>query len=744
LVPLKSIRTTIAKPQGSDPLEPPGAPGLPPKLPPRNPDPNEPEAGFRVVQAGSVYYYGDEVHVNGGGEMLIRGYHVFADRGRGNRSTEVWELEGNVRVIGSETVISGDRIIVDFKSETYRAFSAESQLSPRFLGTDQLLDQAYVDGRESFGSRYEVQSRDGAFTTCNYDHPHYELAGEDTVVRAGRRVILRRTRIRLFDRTLFTLPYLVIPLQQQNYKYTPDVGQSRDEGYYVKNRYGIPLRSGQVLDTRLDYMSKLGTGTGAGIAYGGGTSNGELTAYQITGQANTLNIANRHEQQFRWGSLSLSNDLQRNNYLSAPGTSLLQNRATLNLPWQGGSSRINYNRSNNESSGFSSSNQTITLSDNRRWRSGLNTRLDVNHVSTGSRGFGTSNSREQIDLLFHGDRELRRATIGLDYQRSIPIGDVANFFSGSDRTPVVTLASDSRRLFGQSADRFLPFTTELSLGEYQNTSTDGRVTRSAFDFNFRKSDGSSGRLRTEWNGQFKQGLYSDDTAQYILRFGSGITYRTSRDTSINLRYNYLRPYGFTPLSIDRSGRTNIVTLDASARTFRTLKLGVQTGYDIFRLDEGQVPWQQVGVRSEWEPSKWFLLRGLSNYDTFQQQWSSVRLDLTYRPGATLFTIGARYDGIRQVWGGVNVVLQNLKVGRTRFSTILQYNGYTRQFDSRQYNLIYDLHCAEAVVNVIENNVGFRAGREIQFLLRLKAFPFSTQFGNGRRGQPLGIGTGRDF
>ncbi|MGV3615878.1 MAG: hypothetical protein ACO1SV_11135 [Fimbriimonas sp.] len=726
-----------------NPLDPPGNPGLPPKEA-TLPAPGEPDRTFKIIKSGDTHYAADEVHITGGGEVLIRGYRVFADSARGVRSTEIWELNGNVKVIGKDSVVTGERVIVDFKNETYRSFESESQVDPQFLGTRRVRDKLYIDGRESYGTQRLIRSVDGSVTSCNYDHPHYELVGADTEVRPGKRAILRRVRVRLFNRTLFTLPFLVIPLEERNYKYTPEVGQSRDEGYYIKNRYGVPLRSGQVLDTRLDHMTKLGTGTGLGYNYGGAASNGEARVYKIFGPADTLNFNNRHQQNLRWGQLTLENDLQRNNYLAAPGSSIMQNRANLNVPWGGGTSRLGLNRSNNETQGFTTTNQTLSFGDQRRWSRTFNTRLDLNHISNQQQfqGGTTGNGkREQMDVLLRAEQDLRRATASLDYQRSIPIGDTQNFFSGSDRTPVVTLASDARRLFGDRMEKALPFRTELSVGEFQSQTDEGRITRSAFDFNFQKYDRSQKRFRADFTGQFRQGLYSDDTAQYTLAGGSALSYRTSRDTSVNFRYNYLRPYGFTPLTTDRTGRTNLYTLDASARFFRHLKMGLQTGYDSLRLERQDTPWQQVGVRTEYEPTKWFLFRALTNYDTFQRQWSNVRLDLTYRPGATLLSVGARYDGIRQSWSSVNIVLENLKMGRTRLSAVLQYNGFTKQFDQKQYSVIYDLHCAEAIVNVIENNVGFRAGREVQFLIRLKAFPFGTNFGTGRRGQPLGTGTG---
>src|SRR5205814_681848 len=119
-------------------------------------------------------------------------------------------------------------------------------------------------------------------------------------------------------------------------------------------------------------------------------------------------------------------------------------------------------------------------------------------------------------------------------------------------------------------------------------------------------------------------------------------------------------------------------------------------------------------------------------------------DLAYRPGATFVSIGAQYDGVRQVWGSTNILINGLTWGRLRASTILQYNGYLKKFQTQQYSFIYDLHCAEAILEVLDNQTGFRPGRQIQFYLRLKALPFFSPFGTGSFGQALGTGGGVRF
>ena len=90
------------------------------------------------------------------------------------------------------------------------------------------------------------------------------------------------------------------------------------------------------------------------------------------------------------------------------------------------------------------------------------------------------------------------------------------------------------------------------------------------------------------------------------------------------------------------------------------------------------------------------------------------------------------------------MLDGYRIGKTRIGANLAYNGYTKQFDTQQYSMVYDLHDAEAILTISDFGSGFRSGREIAFYVRLKIIPFDTNQGFGRRGQAFGTGTGRDF
>lgn len=131
----------------------------------------------------------------------------------------------------------------------------------------------------------------------------------------------------------------------------------------------------------------------------------------------------------------------------------------------------------------------------------------------------------------------------------------------------------------------------------------------------------------------------------------------------------------------------------------------------------------------------------ASYDTFNLAWNNLRLDTALNFGRTNVNFGARYDGLRSQWAGFNMLVNGFQIGKVSTNFLVDYNGYTKQMDSQHYQFIYNLHCTEAVFEVIDNQVGFRSGRSYAFYIRIKALPNGSGFGQGTRGQTIGGGYG---
>lgn len=723
--------------------QPTGFPGLPQKRPDEQiPD----DQAFQLVNADDFQREGQNVRLIGNVEFVARGYRVRCDEAFGNLRTQVFTAMGHVFVTGNGANVYGEKVTIDLIDESYVAEQAETQLDPDLL-QNRLTDKLYVSGKLSAGTRLLTHTHDGRITTCNLERPHYGIEARDMEIRTGKRAIFRDTKFKLFGKTILQVPYLVVPLDDRSQRNLPLVGRTEDEGYFVKNTYAVPMKGNAVLVTHEDYMEKLGLGLGADYAYQTTRMSGVARAYKIFGKADTLTFSNDHRQAFNWGSASIQNDYQKDNYLTAPGQTLLNTRANVtynDLFSPRATTRLNLNRTSNNSEGYSSTSQTIGVNDDRRFGD-LRTDAQLSYLTSTSAyasGNETETQRAQIRLL--GSQEIGLGTAQVQYQRTVPIGETKGFLGSSDLTPVLSLQSDSRHLLGSARGQDVPFRTEVSWGQYADPRTSSQVERTALSVAFNKNTPSTRRLTLDTSGTFRQGIYSDDTAQYVLGFNENIRYRLGADTGLNLRYGYLRPYGYTPLSLDSTGQTNFISTDLNARPIRSVLLGAQTGYDLLREKRGEIAWQQLGIRSEWTPRSGILFRGLYTYDTYQQVFSQLRFDLTSYGREARGNLNAQYDGVQHTWSTFNGSIDGLRMGRIKLAALFSYNGYLKTFETKQYAITYDLHCAEAVLAVQENNFGFRPGRQVYFLIRIKALPFDIPFGTGTRGQGVGFGSGTNF
>jgi LPS-assembly protein len=738
--------------QSQNPVEPTGfpAPGerngaLPP---PRTYGPGE--RTLRILSPNRWSASGSHVHAENGIHAVYRGYDIFGSTLDGDTQTEIFTLTGDVRVIGLNSVVTGESVTVNFRDSTFKSTNSDVQLRPGFL-QGRTREDVYVRSLGSYGSEREIFGEDSSVTTCNLDEPHYQILADTTDVRPGRRIVMRGVTIQVLKHNILRLPYLSIPLDQRLPRYIPEVGHSQDEGYYVKFRIPVALKGNDnFLDSRVDYFTKLGAGLGLDYDYRGRSMDGRMRVYGIFGgPTKTLELEAHHNERFGRSLLNLDANFQRGNYLTAPDNTLIDTRAALNIPQNNGTfTRFSFFRSSNTSQGFDTVQQVLGMNDSRIFTPRIHTNLELN-LSDNHSSFSGQNAVEskQLDVRFSGIDDLKKALAELDYIRSMPIGQTNNFFATADRTPVFYLRTDSSRLFSPKFAAEWPMQAEFSTGNFSALTFDnnnGHITRTNLDISLARPDHPQRRFDISANGRFIQGIYSDNTAQYVTNLGTTARYNLGRDTGINVRYEYLQPHGYTPLEFDRPGRTNVLTTDMSVRPFRNLLVGAQTGYDFLQREQDLTGWQSVGLRAEYRPLNNLQFRSLATYDTFLKNLSNVRFDMTFKPGATYVGLGVRYDNTRSTLGEANLFIDALKWGRLRSSILLDYNGYIRRFDARHFAFTYDLHCAELIVQILDNQTGFRPGTTVSVFLRLKAFPFDTPFGIGRRGQVVGGGTGRDF
>lgn len=745
LIALSALLAATLSAHGQTPLEPrrfnPN-PSRDQRLPPPNREEQE-TYELRVISAQTFDRSPDGKEVTAKAVTFeYRGYRVTADEAVGNLDDEVFALRGNVNVLGQAEVVRGDTVVVNFRARTFRVEGGDVDLR-KALFDGRVLTDLYLDAAEVDGSDDLFLAHGSSLTGCEYDHKHYSFDAGVVRVVPDRKIVFEDVKVRALDRTLLTVPRFEIPLQRRTGGIVPDIGQNETEGIYAKFRYGFPIGE----DTgvlRLDLMSKRGVGGGMLFDYASASSKGFLQLYSdFDRTAGRMSFTGSAQHQQRIGSLLVEarHESSRFNYLTGVSSETHRTSAQLSLVNQpGANTRLSFARTENGSLFSRSVSHNVSLVDQRRWTPAFATNATVTLTDSQSRSGTFSVERQAVDARLTATYEAAFGSTELAFNRNIPVGENQNFVAGIEQLPVITFRTDRRRLFGGNIP--LPdFTVALSAGNYRDNFAQRDVGRYLFDIRTRGGRQAQSGFVYQYELGFQQGFYSDDTAQYVPSLNAAVGYRMSERAATTIRYNYRRQHGFTPLSFDRTGSFHVASVDSMTEVLSGLRVGGQIGFDFNRDREGRIAWQSPAVRLEYEPSPSFRIRALANYLPDRSEWGSLRMDAAGEFGDFRFGASARYDGIRERWGSLNVFFDGVTIGRLRMATLLRYNGFLNRFDAAHFSFIYDLHCTEVILQVLDTRTGLRPGTEVVFLIRLKALPFASPFGVGRGGQPLDLGTG---
>ncbi|MBC8137124.1 MAG: hypothetical protein H8F28_14690, partial [Fibrella sp.] len=329
-----------------------------------------------------------------------------------------------------------------------------------------------------------------------------------------------------------------------------------------------------------------------------------------------------------------------------------------------------------------------------------------------------------------------------------------NFFSGTERLPEFTLRTTGERIGGRFTD--LPLNFAVGFGRFVENPGRTTTSRALFDVDGSRTYSLAPRNSTSvtMNGGLRQYLYAGgDAAQYVLESSPQFVQRIGRDTTYNLNYSYLRPYGGAPINfrLDSIGSNNNLGTSLNVQSYRT-RLSLLTGYDIQRaraeLTQGQRsnPWQNLSAQLALRPSPIFQTRFTSTYDINNR----VLVDATNRirvraPGGFAFDSGLRYDPRTRKFPQITGSLETPLFGdKANFTAFAGYNGVTKQFDYRSFALTRILHDYEITLRYVNQPFGFRTEQGFSFTIRLKALPGAVFSNTGQYGTPLDTGTGEVF
>lgn len=671
------------------------------------------------------------------------------------------DLDGELRFSGTPALkyrgetITGDMIRFWPRDRSYRVEGVRTRLSPGFL-QDRVVEPLSLQGVGLGGRRDEVmEGSDMEVTTCLLPHPHYRLLAQSLILEPGRRLTLRRARVVLWGRTIAVLPSVTLPLDKAvaRRSYTPEFGHSADEGWFVKTAFNMPGAGPSPGVYRLDAMERKGLGVGLDRLWRDPRGEAQAVLYGTFG-AGTSDLSGRLQSSREIGQgqrISLTGDFRHNSYLAIAGTDSMSARMDYEKRETGGGFRFALGRQSNSSSGYGSTSDTATVSESTRLGARGTLRLDADYSSYATAYSGsTGTTNERLTTRMQADWRSDHYVLQCVANKSITLGagTSQSYFSGVERLPEISLSSF--RFTGGLLSR-LPATFQLSVGDYREAGTTGAgatgESRAVMGFDLAGLNGKTGRLTYDLSGGFMQYLYNRGAAQYVVRATNTVSVRMAGKSGLRLSHSYQEAEGGTPFRFDRQSKYHTLNADLGWIFDKRYQLSARVGYDFGQeaLVGTAERWQTLSLNALAMPVDWMRVRGLASYNPNTGEFTSATADVRLRgPAKSALDMVARYDPRRHQFGQLNAYVDT-QVGREwRVTALAQYNGYLRRFESRNLQLVRDLHCMEASLTYMESPFGYRAERQIYFQLRIKALPSFQRFGVGGFGQALDTGMGETY
>jgi hypothetical protein len=446
-----------------------------------------------------------------------------SDRMEANMDTRDVVMTGNVLIRTKDRTVRGDMLTFNLRTRAWKIGGGEAAFLP-----PRMLSPLFVHGADVTGTSTLIEGGPGSITTCDRPEPHYHIEGKRISILPDKRAVIEGAAFYVGGKRLFKMRRLVIPLRRNKYNLAPEVGQNNIEGAYVKTAYHYPTRGGETGTARLDLMSKKGIGAGLDQGYRlgkGGT--GEIVLYSILAGVATggreLTGSLHHNQNLGPVRASFQTDFRRNSYQFQPGSTTVTYNLGLNRGGANDSTAFNFNDNENSGSFGSFGQRSYSLTQTNRWGA-TSSQAQIRLFDSDSGQFQSQELDSQVKL----DRRLPAYDIGLNYDRRDPLKTTeGSLFSGLDRLPEVTFATDRNR-GEKTIFRWLPGSLGLSVGEFHEDPNDVSSLRALIDLGLGSHVLKMGDSRLTLDGDFKQMVYSGDSAQYVPNLNANWTIPLSR------------------------------------------------------------------------------------------------------------------------------------------------------------------------------------------------------------------------
>jgi lipopolysaccharide assembly outer membrane protein LptD (OstA) len=191
---------------------------------------------------------------------------------------------GNVKLHDKDRDAEGDELVYDLDTRT----GVINGMTGSFTDPG-IVGSVFMTGTSVSIAEGEYIMDDASLTSCDREEPHFKIEADEIDIYLKDKIVMRRVRYYEGRFHLFSLPYLVISLtEEEKGLQVPEFGFSASEGFFVKAAYGYVINKDHSGIVRIDMMNRLGMATGIDHKMRIGENfTGTIGVYQLLNQQNT-------------------------------------------------------------------------------------------------------------------------------------------------------------------------------------------------------------------------------------------------------------------------------------------------------------------------------------------------------------------------------------------------------------------------------------------------------------------------
>lgn len=585
------------------------------------------------ITADKVSYEDGYTKAEGNAIVLYKGAIVKADKITYVYSNKTLLVDGNIEISEKNSILYAEKGSYNLESEDAQLTNAKGTLSDIEQNGKKTDSKIYFWGETITKNSESIKINNGIFTTCDHPRPelHYHISCETAEIIPNDKIIAKKNRLKIKDKTLFTYNRLQFSLKEgrKQQQLFPTIGNNSNDGWFLKKEFLFELL-GHTGEGRLDLFQKTGIAGGIDYPYSfdNGKGWGRLTWYNLSPSSNALVRE------------TLTNDMVvrtigKKEFLNSTHYNFTKNfyagfsLGSYNYTYPDlGSSKWN---SDNFYFGQSDKNQTYHYTQNTTY---------YNSYSYNTKKFDYSH-RISDNLIFHtggytagyagnspSNNSVWRYYADLDYSNDYLSAMLAykrttnDFAYYLDKMPEINISTKKLEFLN------LPMKAVVSAGQYAENPTGLNMARGSLYLGIEPSFydiGDSGKFNIA--GGVKQTFCDDGSGQYIISGETGLYQKLNSFSAIKANYYYQKPHGYSPFIDDFTPTYSMLNAGVEISGSDKWKLSVMGGYD-YHYDTKM---SMIGIL-EMKPSDRFDWTLATNYNIDNHNMPSVTSQINWDMG----------------------------------------------------------------------------------------------------------------